>query len=140
MESVIRRYEYVLPSFAFDPSVGMAREDSAAATSASTPATTTTTAASPFVFDDGVRARLNALLKRYVGTHNFHNFTIRVRPSPNSLRVTYGTRSAASEARDSTLLTQTMEDMSGITAEADIMGEGAGAAQQTQMNPGRWRC
>jgi tRNA pseudouridine38-40 synthase len=90
-------YEYVLPSFAFDPSVGMAREDSAAA--ATTPATTAAAASptSSFVFDDGVRARLNALLKRYVGTHNFHNFTIRVRPCTAPSAMTYGARWAAAE-------------------------------------------
>jgi tRNA U38,U39,U40 pseudouridine synthase TruA len=64
----LRSYEYVLPTFAFDPSVGMARDDVAE-----------TAPTSGFVFDDGVLARLNTLLARYVGTHNFHNFTVKAR-------------------------------------------------------------
>jgi hypothetical protein len=36
-------------------------------------------AASNYVFTEEERARVNALLSQYVGTHNFHNYTVRRR-------------------------------------------------------------
>eukprot|EP00271_Cylindrocystis_brebissonii_P006772 TRINITY_DN1956_c0_g5_i1.p1 TRINITY_DN1956_c0_g5~~TRINITY_DN1956_c0_g5_i1.p1 ORF type:complete len:710 (+),score=141.78 TRINITY_DN1956_c0_g5_i1:185-2314(+) len=37
-----------------------------------------------FVFDESVEARMNELLHQFTGTHNFHNFTARVRPEDPS--------------------------------------------------------
>lgn len=34
-----------------------------------------------FIFDDECAARLTCILQQYVGTHNFHNFTVRTDPS-----------------------------------------------------------
>ncbi len=55
-----RRYKYVLPEWAFAPP-GAAAADAAA-----------------FRLGDDGLARLNGLLARFVGTHNFHNYTVRV--------------------------------------------------------------
>ena len=80
------RYEYVLPVFAFDPHVGMARDDLEEASAAERGAPpgeiaegvgATAPSPPPLVFDDAMRARLNRVLSHYVGTKNFHNFTVR---------------------------------------------------------------
>ena len=85
-----RRYDYILPTFAFDPmrclcrldadARGAAAGDDAASAGSAPGAGGGGGASTPFVFDAAVRARVNALLGKYVGTHNFHNFTVRVRP------------------------------------------------------------
>ena len=43
-------------------------------------------AASTFRFDDAIRGRLNAVLKRFCGTHNFHNYTARVKAEDPSCK------------------------------------------------------
>ena len=37
--------------------------------------------AKAFVFDEELRARVNKILGNYCGTHNFHNYTVRVDPN-----------------------------------------------------------
>lgn len=41
---------------------------------------------SPFRFDEKVRQRLNGILRKYEGTHNFHNFTTRIKAQDPSAR------------------------------------------------------
>ena len=67
-----RRYEYVIPTWAFDPSVGKA---------ASADADAAVSASDAFVFTEKTRARVDAVLKNYCGTHNFHNYTVKVKPT-----------------------------------------------------------
>ena len=43
-------------------------------------------ASAAFTFDEAKRRRLNSILQHYVGTHNFHNFTIRVHSSDPSAK------------------------------------------------------
>lgn len=38
-------------------------------------------ASSTFTFKEEHRERLNAILSQYQGTHNFHNFTVKVDPA-----------------------------------------------------------
>jgi tRNA pseudouridine38-40 synthase len=83
-----RRYEYILPEFAFDPNSCRAKADSradggkeadAADAAAEAAAATPPDAPSPpFVFDDAAKDRMTAILRGYEGTHNFHNFTVRL--------------------------------------------------------------
>jgi tRNA pseudouridine38-40 synthase len=96
-----RRYEYLLPAWALDPAAGVARNDAkkeaakAAGTDAadgvSPPATQDDggagapagapplpAPASPFVFDEAARERVSSILAAFQGTHNFHNFTVRM--------------------------------------------------------------
>eukprot|EP00976_Prorocentrum_cordatum_P017045 343425-Prorocentrum_minimum.AAC.1 len=83
-----RRYEYVLPTFAFDKRIGLPLgyhpepEKLAAAKAAEEEAVKS----SPFVFDYSVRSRLNSVLRVYVGTKNHHNFTKRVAASDSSAK------------------------------------------------------
>ena len=65
-----RRYKYVLPEWAFDPAALAAAPADAAA----------------FRLGDAGLARLNALLARFEGTHNFHNYTVRVKPDAPAAR------------------------------------------------------
>ena len=65
-----RRYEYVIPTWAFDPNVG--RETGRAAR---------TPRRRRFELTESTRARVNAALKNYCGTHNFHNYTVKVKPT-----------------------------------------------------------
>jgi tRNA pseudouridine38-40 synthase len=78
-----RRYKYVLPEWAFDPSAPLSSSAAAAAAAA---AAAGGDAPPPFRLDDAGLARLNGLLGRFVGTHNFHNYTVRVRPDDPSAR------------------------------------------------------
>lgn len=41
---------------------------------------------SSFVFDDAAAARLTAILRQYEGTHNFHNFTVRLEATDPSAK------------------------------------------------------
>lgn len=71
-----RRYEYVLPEWAFDPSAHVGRREAEeragnGAAAAEGPAA----AQSEFALGAAGLARLNGLLKNYEGTHNFHNYT-----------------------------------------------------------------
>ena len=43
-------------------------------------------AAGSFEFDDACRARLNEVLQQFEGTHNFHNFTVKVPASDPSAK------------------------------------------------------
>lgn len=40
----------------------------------------------PFEFDEAKLQQLNRVLSRYVGTHNFHNFTARIKPEDPSAK------------------------------------------------------
>jgi len=40
----------------------------------------------PFVFDEAKLTRLNDVLSMYKGTHNFHNFTARIKPEDPSAK------------------------------------------------------
>ena len=83
-----RVYEYVLPTFAFEPEICrerqyyldknmidpmnpnvVVRENDTRAIPKRTP------------FDDEQKARLNSILSLYKGTHSFHNFTLGLAPS-----------------------------------------------------------
>lgn len=55
-----RRYEYVIPTWAFNPN--SSPEDG-------------------FEFTEEIRQKVNRVLGNYCGTHNFHNFTVKVRPT-----------------------------------------------------------
>ena len=66
-----RRYEYVIPTWAFDPNVG--RETASVGGESA--------AAGTFEFTESTRARVDAVLKNYCGTHNFHNYTVKVKPT-----------------------------------------------------------
>ncbi|ACO66872.1 predicted protein, partial [Micromonas commoda] len=63
-----RRYEYVIPTCAFDPRRCLPRRED-------------DKEAKAFVFDEELRARVNKILGNYCGTHNFHNYTVRVDPN-----------------------------------------------------------
>lgn len=65
-----RRYEYVLPLFAFDPE--QCREKSYYEQSGKPLQYGVT---HDIEFTHELRDRLNCILNKYVGTHNFHNFT-----------------------------------------------------------------
>ena len=41
---------------------------------------------SSFVFDDAAQQRLTGILGQYKGTHNFHNFTVRMSPTDPSAK------------------------------------------------------
>jgi tRNA pseudouridine(38-40) synthase len=73
-----RRYKYILPEWAFDPSTPLS-SSAAAAAAAAAHVSDAPAAPPPFRLDDAGLARLNGLLGRFVGTHNFHNYTVRVR-------------------------------------------------------------
>jgi tRNA U38,U39,U40 pseudouridine synthase TruA len=70
-----RRYEYVLPAWAFDGRAGVARTDAKAAKEGGEGGGPVTQEApeeggsKPFVFDDAARDRVTAILKAYEGTH-----------------------------------------------------------------------
>ncbi|XP_062511886.1 pseudouridylate synthase 1 homolog [Corticium candelabrum] len=59
-----RSYEYLSPTFAFAPSYEKTRRD--------------------FRISDEILSRVRYLLYKYNGTHRFHNFTARIRPSDPS--------------------------------------------------------
>ena len=40
----------------------------------------------PYEFDDAALQQLNKVLSRYNGTHNFHNFTARIKPEDPSAK------------------------------------------------------
>jgi len=92
-----RRYEYVLPVKAFDKRWGLPREDRLdvnADPNANAPEPADSRVPPPptqpsdtcFEFDESVRQRLNRVLSHYVGTRNFHNFTVRVSPTDESAK------------------------------------------------------
>ena len=87
-----RRYEYVIPTCAFDPRRCLPRREveaeAALAAEAAEQGIETAPAeaeddkeAKAFVFDEELRARVNKILGNYCGTHNFHNYTVRVDPN-----------------------------------------------------------
>ena len=41
---------------------------------------------SAFVFDEGARQKLTSILQQYEGTHNFHNFTVRLEATDPSVK------------------------------------------------------
>ena len=85
-----RRYEYVIPTLAFDPRRCLPRKEVEAEAALAAEAAeqgidgAVADGAEPFVFDEAVRARVNKILGNYCGTHNFHNYTIRVDPNDAS--------------------------------------------------------
>ncbi|OUS45186.1 tRNA pseudouridylate synthase [Ostreococcus tauri] len=59
-----RKYEYVIPTWAFDPNLfveGAEKEK--------------------FTFTEETRRRVERVLGNYCGTHNFHNYTVKVKPT-----------------------------------------------------------
>lgn len=101
-----RRYEYIFPAWVFDPEVTSIRTDVgateegpaedgntnevgtltegdefAARRNSSSIQTQLTEGSGNFVFDQECADKMTAILQQYKGTHNFHNFTIRVSPS-----------------------------------------------------------
>ena len=84
-----RRYEYVIPTCAFDPRRCLPRREveaeaalaAEAAEQGIETAGETDVDAKAFVFDEELRARVNKILGNYCGTHNFHNYTVRVDPN-----------------------------------------------------------
>ena len=83
-----RRYEYVIPTAAFDPAQCLPRADRADESEfVTTHETTRKASAEKFVFDETMRQRVSSVLGNYVGTHNFHNYTVRVDPEdPAAMR------------------------------------------------------
>lgn len=57
-----RKYEYVLPTWAFDPNLGKP-------------------GGAKFEFTEETRKRVDEVLQNYCGTHNFHNYTVKVKPT-----------------------------------------------------------
>jgi len=68
-----RRYEYVIPTWAFDPSVGRRGG-------------TGDEEGGKFVFTEETRARISSVLANYCGTHNFHNYTVKVKPTDSQAK------------------------------------------------------
>lgn len=99
-----RRYEYLLPAFAFDSNSdgsgtqGAAGLDTAAQQQPAPPAgVPQAEGQSPvegfpspgggrgdFVLDGARRERLNGILAQFKGTHSFHNYTVKVAPQSRS--------------------------------------------------------
>ena len=75
-----RRYEYIFPAWMFDPAVNsvvVAVESDE--TEDSNKRKRVLTERDPnFVFDDACKEKMTSILKQFEGTHNFHNYTIRV--------------------------------------------------------------
>ena len=86
-----RRYEYVIPTCAFDPKQCRPRAEVEAEAELArfdeTPAAEALAETRPFVFDTAARDRVQNVLRNYCGTHNFHNYTVRVSPDdPAAMR------------------------------------------------------
>lgn len=73
-----RRYEYILPEWIFDPSLQPACKEQ---TTRSSPEEFIGRRNPNYVFDEVDMEKLNSILEQYEGTHNFHNFTVRVAAS-----------------------------------------------------------
>lgn len=88
-----RRYEYIFPAWVFDPAVkSVENEGSTGVTTLPTSKQkesmstqlkhyerrSLSTRDPNFVFDDDCTAKMTAILKQFEGTHNFHNYTVRV--------------------------------------------------------------
>ena len=87
-----RRYEYVIPTCAFDPKQCRPRAEVEAEAEFAGVLDDAADAAAddasrPFVFDAAMRDRVRGVLRNYCGTHNFHNYTVRVAPDdPAAMR------------------------------------------------------
>lgn len=81
-----RRYEYIFPAWIFDPAVQPNGMDVSSNEKASVNDDDVKrrikrklSARDPsFVFDDACRDKMTAILSQYKGTHNFHNYTVRM--------------------------------------------------------------
>jgi tRNA pseudouridine38-40 synthase len=88
-----RRYEYIFPAWVFDPSVqsvSQGGEPSVADESLanSSKRRRVLTERDPnFVFDEACAAKMTSILQQFEGTHNFHNYTVKMDPnSPQAKR------------------------------------------------------
>ena len=70
-----RRYEYIFPEWMFDPRLTPTTNNELNELS---PEEFAKRRDPNYVFDDAALEKLNAILAQYEGTHNFHNYTIRV--------------------------------------------------------------
>lgn len=71
-----RRYEYILPEWMFDPSLQPTSKEQ---TSGLSTEQFLARRNPDYVFDDADMARMTGILAQYEGTHNFHNYTVRVK-------------------------------------------------------------
>lgn len=75
-----RKYEYVAPLYVFDPSAYRSK-----ALQESLKISQKREYDPDFTFDSSMKQRFNGLLYKFVGTHNFHNFTVRASPTDASV-------------------------------------------------------
>ncbi|TYZ58996.1 hypothetical protein PybrP1_002148 [[Pythium] brassicae (nom. inval.)] len=78
-----RTYEYLAPTFIFGPRARAASSSSSGADADADIEITAETLAQhqAFRLDEATRAQLNAVLRQFEGTHNFHNFTSKLEPT-----------------------------------------------------------
>ena len=69
-----RRYEYIFPEWMFDPSLQPTDKTFVDMTAAEF----LERRDPKYVFDYGAVERMNCILKQFEGTHNFHNYTVRM--------------------------------------------------------------
>ena len=69
-----RRYEYIFPEWMFDPALKPTSKEELELS----PAEFIKRRNPDYVFDEAAAAKLTGILKQYEGTHNFHNYTVRV--------------------------------------------------------------
>eukprot|EP00889_Picochlorum_renovo_P004385 jgi/Picre1/31415/NNA_006767.t1 len=88
-----RRYEYIFPAWVFDPSVQSVSQDGEPSVGDESLANSSKrrrvlTERDPnFVFDEACAAKMTSILQQFEGTHNFHNYTVKMDPnSPQAKR------------------------------------------------------
>lgn len=73
-----RRYEYIFPAWMFDPAVTSVVAESDGNENVHRRKRVLTERDANFVFDDACKEKMTSILRQFEGTHNFHNYTIRV--------------------------------------------------------------
>ena len=73
-----RRYEYILPEWMFDPSFQPTSREQMTGLS---PEQFIARRNPTYRFDEADMVKINGILAQYEGTHNFHNYTVRVNAS-----------------------------------------------------------
>ena len=84
-----RRYEYVIPTKAFDTTQCRPRADIEGERELldGSEGNNQSSNSVPLTFDEAMRQKVEKILNNYVGTHNFHNYTVRVSPDdPAAMR------------------------------------------------------
>lgn len=93
-----RRYEYIFPAWVFDPSVQSVSQGGEPSVADASNENNETLISSKrrrilterdptFVFDEACAAKMTSILQQFEGTHNFHNYTVKMDPnSPQAKR------------------------------------------------------